>query len=216
MKVCIVTGHAHGIGRELVHALLLKGYVVHGIDEEDIKEFTYLETARRDKSFFSHKANISDENRIIELFKEIAKINSKLDYVYVNAGIGPVINEYPSLELSSKYMKNNFFSAVCIVENSLKFIDQAGAIIFSSSISSLLPTQSSGLYSASKAAMNKYAESLKLRRETKGLTVKIIILGFVDTRMTENMLHARNLKISPSRAARAIIRSTNSRKIYQS
>jgi short-subunit dehydrogenase len=61
-------------------------------------------------------------------------------------------------------------------------------------------------YCASKAALIAYAEALRGRLRTEGITVSLILPGFVDTPMAARVDGPKPLMIDPDRAARIIVR----------
>ena len=87
-KIALVTGGTSGIGKKIVEHLLKENvfvYVNYGHNEEQ------MEKARKDfaqirDSFEFIKADVSNENEVIEMLKIINDKSRKLDYLVNNAG----------------------------------------------------------------------------------------------------------------------------------
>lgn len=86
-------------------------------------------------------------------------------------------------------MRVNYFGLINTITPFIKEMKAAGKgqIVAISSIGSFRGTPNSGAYSASKAAVNVWTESLRLRLVSHGISVTTIGLGFVDTAMTEGL-----------------------------
>jgi short-subunit dehydrogenase len=66
-------------------------------------------------------------------------------------------------------------------------------------------------YSATKAAVQNFAETLRLEETPHGLDIRLISPGFVETPMTAKNTFAMPMMISPQEAAASIIKGLNGR-----
>jgi short-subunit dehydrogenase len=82
-----------------------------------------------------------------------------------------------------------------------------GALVAVTSISALVATHGSGAYSASKAALTMWTDSLRLSLRGTNVHVTNVVLGFVETPMTQGMAHAERLWIDADVAAARIIKA---------
>ncbi len=169
MKI-LITGASRGIGKSLAEYYKTKGYEVWGIarDEEKLKNVC-------DKYFICDLSNL-------EAVREISKKLSgeKFNIIIFNAGIStPHSSDFPPLEAFEKVLDVNLLSIHALLE----FMDfKDSRLVFISSLASLFGAPTSLGYSASKRALNSYAESLYYA----GIDVVLILPGFIKTDMTKN------------------------------
>ncbi len=81
-----------------------------------------------------------------------------------------------------------------------------GHLAFIGSIAGLRGLPYSPAYSAGKAAVHAYAESLRGRLETRGVLVSLVIAGFVKTPLNDSIAAAKPLEVSEAQAAEIIRR----------
>jgi len=89
---------------------------------------------------------------------------------------------------------------------------RAGHLATISSISALRATPKSGMYSASKAAVNLWTEALRLRLAPHKIYVTTACSGFVRTAMTAELPFYMPGILSPDQAARIIAKAIQSRR----
>jgi len=115
-------------------------------------------------------------------------INTHIDRIILNAGIsvGHSGGVTP-FEDFHRLFQTNFLSVHALLEPIIpKLIAQkSGEIIFISSLASLLSMPTSVAYSASKRALNGYAEGLRYQLKPYGIEVMTILPGFIDSEMTQ-------------------------------
>jgi len=165
----LITGASRGIGRNLAKYYKSKGYEIYGIarDEEKLKEIC--------DNYF--KCDLSNLDEVSEVSKKLSEI--KFDIIILNAGIStPHSKDFPPIEAFKKVFDVNLLSIHALLE----YIDfKDSKLIFISSLASLLGAPTSLAYSASKRALNSYAESLYFA----GVDVRLILPGFIKTDMTK-------------------------------
>ncbi len=82
------------------------------------------------------------------------------------------------------------------------------SLVAISSLASLLPMRSSPIYSASKAAINMYVESLRealTPQERKSVSMTLVLPGFIKTAMSDRFIGNKAGMISAEQAATKII-----------
>jgi len=166
----LITGASRGIGKNLAKYYKTKGYEVYGIarDAEKLKEVC-------DNYYVCDLSNL-DEVSIVS--KKLSNI--KFDLIILNAGISsPHSRDFPPIEAFKKVFDVNLLSIHALLEH-IDFKDSK--LVFISSLASLLGAPTSLAYSASKRALNSYAESLYFA----GIDVVLILPGFIKTDMTKN------------------------------
>jgi short-subunit dehydrogenase len=129
-----------------------------------------------------------------------------VDLVVANAGIREVEDENnQDLSISRRVMNVNFFGVLNTVSPFLlNFKEQnKGHIAVISSIAAYRGMPNSGIYSASKAALNIWFESLRLRMGGY-LKITVISLSFVSTEMTAKLPFWMPGLLTPDEAATKI------------
>ena len=166
----LITGASRGIGRSLANYYKHKGCEVWGIsrDEEKLKEVC-------DKYFVCDLSNLDYVSSVSKTLSNI-----KFDLIILNAGIStPHSRDFPPIDAFKKVIDVNLLSIHALLE----YIDfKNSRLVFISSLASLLGAPTSLAYSASKRALNSYAESLYFA----GIDVVLILPGFIKTDMTKN------------------------------
>ena len=169
MKI-LITGASRGIGKALGEYYKNKGFEIWGIarDEGALKEVC-------DKYFVCDLSNLEE---VSEISKKLSGV--KFDMIILNAGIStPHSRDFPPIEAFKKVFDVNILSIHALLEH-IDFKDSK--LVFISSLASLLGAPTSLAYSASKRALNSYAESLYFA----GIDAVLILPGFIKTDMTKN------------------------------
>ena len=133
-----------------------------------------------------------------------------VDIVIANAGIGgrqvlaPRAGE--PVELVRKIFDVNTFGVVNTLNPLLdRFIDrQSGHVVIVGSIAAHIGVAQAPAYSASKAAVRLYGESLRRLLMPHGVYVTNVSPGFVDTPMSNSLPFNRPFCLSPENAAKRI------------
>lgn len=118
---------------------------------------------------------------------KIKKIQN-IDMVILNAGISlGHKGDIPTIAQFQNLFDVNVLSAHAILEILLpQFRDKhSGTIVFISSLASLFSMPTSKVYSASKRAVNAYAEGIRYKYKPYGVKVITILPGFIKSEMTD-------------------------------
>ena len=177
-KVAVVTGASSGIGEAVSAKLLRAGYRVYGLSRRG--------TAPDGVS--GMKLDVTDEQRVEEVFREIFQKEGRIDLLVNNAGFGisgPL--EFTELTSARAQMDVNFFGQFLCARAVLPYMRErrSGRIVFVSSVAASMAIPYQAFYSASKAAVSSIA--LALRNEVKdlGITVTAVLPGDVKTGFTD-------------------------------
>ena len=206
VKTILITGAAKGIGKDLVTSLSQSHKLVL-ID----KDRGALEDLRRDidqvpPNHLFGFGDVSDAKFMFNYFSILKENDVKLDTVYVNAGeIDTQSENLLNIDIGAKLLNSNFLGAALTLTLVSELMKEGGSVVVITSISSLVATQNSSWYSASKAALSKYVDSYRLNFRN-AFNVSEVVLGFVKTGMTDGLPHAKFLTISSNKAARAILK----------
>jgi short-subunit dehydrogenase len=213
MRAVFITGGTTGIGLELAKVYQERGWKV-GVCGRDKIKF--------DDNFVSHRENVSfyavDVANRDELKAAIADFSKSigLDLMIANAGIGYKFKtKVPDFEYSYKMVNINFLGVMYAFEAALNvMIPQGkGQLVAISSVAGYNGLPGVSAYSASKAAVQKYCESLHLDLKQFNIHVTSICPGFVDTPLTQVNHHPMPFLVKAPKAAALIVRAIDKKKM---
>lgn len=180
----VITGASTGIGFELARQFGENGFdllICSGSDEifeaqKELEEMGYTVEAI--------KANLASYAGVENLYREIKKYERAPDALAVNAGVG-VGGSFIETSLNEEInlINLNIVSAVHLVKRVLPdMLDQnEGRILFTSSISSQMPSPFEAVYGASKAFITSFAESIRNEVKDSNISITIMMPGATNT-----------------------------------
>ena len=170
-RVVLITGASSGIGRACAEHLAARGFRVFGAQRHTAGD----ENRAGDVEHLTMDVDDDDSvNRAIQILLENV---GRLDVVVNNAGfalMGSV--EDTSIAEAKAQMETNFFCVLRVCRAVLPIMREQGRghIINISSLAGVLGLPFSGLYSASKFALEGMTESLRL--ETRRFGVRVVLI----------------------------------------
>ena len=178
MKWALVTGAAGGMGYATARRLIREGWGVFALDRnapEPCEGLSFLPT------------DLTEEESVQAAFDAIRARTDHLDCIVHMAGmydLGSLV-ELSDEELH-RIFEVNFF-AVCRVNRIFLPLLRAGSriLITTSELAVLDPLPFTGLYAVSKAALDKYAYSLRMEVQMLGISVVVLRPGAVRTGMLD-------------------------------
>lgn len=213
MKSVFITGGTTGMGMELAKLYLARNWKV-GVCGRDRLKFEENFATRRDNiSFYCVDVANREElqNAIVDFSKSIG-----LDLLIANAGIGYKFKtRVPDFEYSYKMVHVNFLGVMYAFEAALNVMIPRGKgqLVAISSIAGYNGLPGVSAYSATKAAVLKYCESLHLDMKQFNIDVTAICPGFVDTPLTQGNHHPMPFIMKSPKAARLIARAIDKKKM---
>jgi len=210
-KKVLVTGGGSGIGFSIAKAFADKGnqVILFGRTEDRLK------AAVAQLSNASYVVgDVTSEKDVLELVKQVKENYDGIDILVNNAGTARLqpldasVNIYDTAKFE---IEINYLSVLRLTElllPTLKARKEAG-IINIQSIVSYVPNAFIATYSATKAALHSYSQSLRLTLEKSAPNVKVfeVFPPFVDTDLTKGF---EANKLTPAEVADDIIRSVES------
>jgi len=154
MKKAVVTGASTGIGNEISKRLLSLGYCVLGISRNEATDL------KEDKNYTHMNCDLSLQKETLELCEKLKKEDP---YILINcAGIGVF---EPHEELNQKTIIQMSFlnlTAPMLLTNTLlrALKKNGGYLININSIEALRASKFAGVYSATKAGLKAFGDSL--------------------------------------------------------
>jgi uncharacterized oxidoreductase len=189
-KTVLITGGASGLGLESAKQFIAAGanVIICGRDQ------TKLDCAKKLLPAVTvFKCDVSDAEQINKLYEQVIELGG-IDILYNNAGVGtPPLNLANADEQHYKdaeyEMNINYLSVIRLNNLFMDLLRGRGdaAFINTTSVLSYLPAILAPTYSATKAALRFYTESLRKHLESTGSSLKVFELlpPLTETEMTE-------------------------------
>ncbi|WP_411688465.1 SDR family NAD(P)-dependent oxidoreductase [Acinetobacter indicus] len=191
-KVVWITGASSGLGKALAKECALQGADViltaRRYEELEKVRVTLLNPERH----VSVCADITDESQVRHAYAQVLAAKGRIDWLINNAGLSQrALIQDTTMQTERAIMEVDYFSQVFLTKTVLPtFIAQkSGRIAFVSSVAGLLGTQYRASYSAAKAAIHMWANSLRAEVAQDGVEVSVIFPGFVKTNVSFNALN---------------------------
>jgi NAD(P)-dependent dehydrogenase (short-subunit alcohol dehydrogenase family) len=192
LKVVLVTGASSGIGQAIARHLAARGWRVFGTSRQPANGFDGVDMLAMD---------VDNDDSVTRAVAAIVEKTARLDAVVNNAGwalMGP-IEDTPIAEARAQ-METNFFGVLRVCRAALPIMRErrAGHIVNIGSLGGIFGMPFSGIYSASKFAVEGLSESLRL--ETRRFGIRVVVIEPGDTR---SQLPMRRRTMNPVRHASA-------------
>ncbi len=213
MKSVFITGGTTGIGAELAKYYVQQGWKVGVCGRDKLKfdeSFAYL----KDQVSF-YLVDVSNRDEVKKAIKDFST-SIGLDLLIANAGIGYKFKtKIPDFEYSYKMVHINLLGVMYAFEAALDVMvpRSKGQLVAVASIAGYNGLPGVSAYSATKAAVQKYCESLHLDLRQFNINVTTINPGFVDTPLTKNNHHPMPFIIDAPKAAKLIGRAIEKKKM---
>lgn len=215
-KVVVVTGAAGGMGRALCHELAHEG-VRLGLIDRDAEGLTSLQERLHECGVpcCGVTTDVSDRQAIGAAFDVLVAALGPVDILVACAGItGTTLVNDLAVERTEAIVRVNFLGVVYAVDAVLPDMIARGSghIVALSSLAGCRGMPFSAAYSASKAALIMYLESLRPPLRRRGIAVTTILPGFVRTPlMTNAPVQPPMAMMEPKAAAQHILRAIRRR-----
>ncbi len=176
MKYILVTGASGGMGSAAVKTLAEKGYFVFALDRV---------ACEKAENVIPVVADLRDEESILRAFSEVQAVTDELYAIVHFAGMY-VLDSL--LEMSGDEMETvfsvNVLGATRVNRIFLPLLRKGSRVLITTSeLAPLDPLPFTGLYAVTKAALEKYAYSLRMEAQLLGISVSVLRPGAVKTAM---------------------------------
>ncbi len=215
MQVAIVTGASKGIGKSTVKMLKEKGFTVVSISRST-PELGDLRIAM----------DVTDKASITKAVEDISSKFGRIDVLVNNAGFG-VYGKFTetSLEEEEYMIKTNFLAPVIFTKTVIPYMlkQKSGSIVNVVSEAAYVSTTTLAVYSATKAGLSSFTNSLWATLSTMGIKVSGVYPGPVKTNFTSHPSFSKmkvnsfdRFAVEPDAVAKAIWKgiTTGKREIY--
>jgi NAD(P)-dependent dehydrogenase (short-subunit alcohol dehydrogenase family) len=195
MSVVLITGCSSGFGLEAALSFARRGDTTVATMRKPDKAGALRERAAQESLDVEiERLDVCDEASVAECVGAVLDRHGPVDVLVNNAGIGNTGSiETQDLANARRVLDTNFWGAVAITRAVLPAMrgQRSGVIINVSSLASRIPgTMYSGMYAASKAALNAVSESLAGEVAPLGIRVVSIEPGFFKTAIQDNDISA--------------------------
>ena len=176
MKYVLITGAYGGMGYKTAKELASKGYTVFALDKK---------VNEAEKNILPLEADITDAESIKNAFEKVRAVTDELFAIVHFAGVY-MLDSLIELadEAFDKIFKINVYGAFYVNKIFMPLMKRGSKILITTSeLAPLDPLPFTGIYAVTKAALDKYAYSLRMELQLLGVTVSVLRAGAVSTGM---------------------------------
>lgn len=195
-KVAVITGGAMGNGLGIVKVFLKYGAKVIIFDYADELVNTITNLKKEGYDVTGYKVDISDNNKVKGVVKDIENKFDKIDILVNNAGICILDSfETMSLELRDKHFDINIKGTWNVTKALLPLLKKAekASIVNLSSVTGVSVADSGEVaYATTKAAVLGFTKALAMELVSDNIRVNAILPGYIMTPMVEKIANQSN------------------------
>lgn len=176
MEYILITGAYGGMGSAAAQLLAGQEYGIFALDRQ---------VGAPEENIIPIEADITDEESIARAARQVREVTDRLFAVIHFAGIYMLdsLAEMDSAEFR-RIFDINVEGAFLVNKAFIPFLGNGSRIIITTSeLAPLDPLPFTGIYAVTKAALDKYAYSLRMELQLLGITVSVIRAGAVKTGM---------------------------------
>lgn len=185
----LITGGGSGIGFEIAKVFSENNHVIlTGRTDKKL-----LEAASQLQNVTTVTMDVTDEKDIEQLAEYLASTFPKLNVLINNAGIAYAYDmTVPGIDAHQKAFEEintNYLAVVRLTEKLLPLLgnQQEAAIVNVSSVGAFVPGKILSTYSASKAALHSYTQTLRLSLANSGIRVFELMPPLVNTEFSKEI-----------------------------
>jgi len=164
MKVAIVTGGAHGIGKAIAYKLLEEDYLVIVLDSNtQYLSVLEQEAAATGLNLVTFRCDVSLPEEVEQIMREIQSLYGQVDYLVNNAGIS-VFHPIDTLSVDewNRIISTNLSGMFYCVKFVLPFLSTSSAIVNIASTRALMSEPHGEAYGASKGGIVALTHALSV------------------------------------------------------
>lgn len=189
-KICIITGAAQGIGREIAHRFAEDGAIVYACDRQ---EFT-----SDNESIHPLVFDLTDAAAVKAAMMQVFKAEGRIDVLVNNAGV--VFNRKIGMILRDETELMFRINVIAVLEliqlvSRLMARTGGGSIVNIASVTAVLGSPGQVAYSATKGAIIALTKSAAKELASQGIRVNAVAPGIVKTERFAELYEANGEKI---------------------
>lgn len=205
MQTAFITGASTGIGLSLARELARRGWrVALAARRTELLELEVAQLTAAGHTAMALTCDVADVDAVRAAVAQVAETWGHIDLAIANAGLGdPTPIAQMQLADAEYIMRVNFMGMLHLFDavRPAMLERQSGHFVGVASLAGFRGLPMSGVYSASKAAMQAFLESARIELRTHGITVTTVNPGFVKTPLTDRNTVAKPFMMSAERAA---------------
>lgn len=189
-KVCIITGAAQGIGRQIAEQFAADGAIVYACDRQEfITDNEHIHPVVMD---------ITDAASVKANLMQIFKAEGRIDCLVNNAGI--VYNRKIGMITREETERMFLVNVIAVLEliqlcSRLMMRNGGGSIVNIASVTAVLGSPGQVAYSATKGAIISMTKSAAKELAAQGIRVNAVAPGIVKTERFEELYESDSNKI---------------------
>lgn len=213
----LITGSSSGIGRALALTYAAPGVSLALIGRNKERLFSVAVEARaRGAEVEPAQLDVRDQ-AAMSAFIRARDARRPFDLAIANAGITTGLSPHAAAEDPAAVraiLGTNLLGVLNTVEPLIApmCVRGSGQLAFIGSIAGVRSLPYAPAYSATKAAVHAYADSLRGRLEARGVRVSLVVAGFVKTPLNDSIDAIKPFEISDVEAAQRIRRGLDRNK----
>lgn len=189
--MALVTGASHGIGRAIAIDLAANGFhvIINYSSSQQAADEVAEHIGKANGSCAVIKADVSNNDEVSAMFKQIKKTYGQLNVLVNNAGI--IADGYFLMmgkDAFDKVMNVNLGGCFNCTQHALRMMTakKSGAIVNIASTSGIAGQEGQANYSASKGAIIAFSKTIAKEYAKYNIRVNVVAPGFINTKMTES------------------------------
>ncbi len=216
----LITGASSGLGAEMARQFADLGYdlAITARRTERLDELAAEITAKHaDRKVITKALDVTDDEAVFRVFKEVAAEFGTLDRAIINAGLGKGAplgkGRYDANKATAM---TNFVAALAQTEAAMEIFraQKSGHLVMISSVSAMRGMRSAiTTYAATKAGVAALAEGLINENvKAKGIDVSIIYPGYIRSEMNDKVEQKTRFMVDTETGVRAMVAAIEKRK----
>ena len=179
-KVAVVTGGSSGIGLATAQRFIADGaQVVITSRNQEALDAAVAELGDRATGIRGDVANLEDLDR---LFAQVEEQFGRLDVLFANAGIAPLVPfEAVTEEHFDGLFNVNVRGLFFTVQKALPLFSEGASVILNASVVAQSGLPNTSIYSATKAAVRSLGRTLAAELSPRGIRVNVVSPGLIET-----------------------------------
>ena len=214
--VCFITGASSGFGEGFALRFAREGYAVAlAARREDKLRAVADRVGVEGGSAGVYPCDVSSRKEVLDAIRRCEEELGPVDLLIANAGLS-ILTRVEDFDVDGveHVLRVNLLGAIYATEGVLPGMMERGRgqIVAISSLAGFGGLPKSAAYSASKAGMFNFFESLRLDLRTTGVDVTVISPGFVKTPLTDHNRHPMPFLMELDPAINLMVRAIRKRK----
>lgn len=218
-RTIIITGASAGLGAEMARQFAALGYDL-GLSARRTDRLEALRdeivAAHPDRRVVLKALDVTDDEAVFRVFKEIAAEFGTVDRVIVNAGLGKgAALGKGRYDANRQTAMTNFVGALAQSEAAMEIFREQGRghLVMVSSMSALRGMRKAmTVYAATKAGVAAIAEGLR-SENVPGLDVSVIYPGYIRSEMNEHVTQKTRFMVDTEVGVRSMVAAIEKRKV---